>query len=113
ARSWHGDRRQRAVGIRDDNQIRNSAMGEVDQGRRNQGKRIGLRRRAVGAYVSDAGLVARVLGCTAISACSKSAASRGEGGPIRSSYWARSSRPSAINHAARFSDFMRLRSYMI
>jgi hypothetical protein len=70
-------------------------------------------RRAVGAYVSDAGLVARVLGCTAISACSKSAASREEGGPIRSSYWARSSRPSVINHAARFSDLMRLRSYMV
>src|SRR5262245_36589200 len=60
-----------------------------------------------------AGLVARVLGCTAISACSKRAASRGEGGHIRSSYWARSARPSAINHAARFSDLMRLRSYMV
>jgi hypothetical protein len=54
----------------------------------------------------------RLLGCTAISACSRRAASRGEGEPIRSSYSARSARPSAINHATRFSDLMRLRSYM-
>jgi hypothetical protein len=55
----------------------------------------------------------RLLGCTAISARSRRAASRGEGEPIRSSYPARSARPSAINHATRFSDLMRLRSYMV
>ena len=55
------------------------------------------------------------LGCTELSSSWTSAASRGDRGLVRtkSAYSARSSRPSSINHAVRFSVVFFLRTFMV